>query len=222
MYREWSCNRQPDLQRFRAEQGHSGDGEGRGAATRTNRALPGHSRYGRADRLHDRPGHRRGQTGCRRRQRGAHCQARCDITAFQDRRLAAETPDRHGPHIRGQGPGLDPGLARCDVQVHHVGVGGADSERGGAAAFGRGQESAVHHSPQRAHQRPYAMPGRAGCWSSSTSDRMSSGCPCRTTGWGFPTTTRSEATASQTCGPTPCAWADALSSSPRGRTGGRA
>ena len=35
-----------------------------------------------------------------------------------------------------------------------------------------------------------AMPRRAGCWSSSTSDGMSSGCRCRTTGWDFPMTTR--------------------------------
>ena len=64
------------------------------------------------------------KTGCRRLDRGAHRQTRCDRTAFQDRHLAAETPDRHGSHIRRQGSGLDPGLARCDVQVHHVGVGG--------------------------------------------------------------------------------------------------
>ena len=44
-------------------------------------------------------------------------------------------PNRHGPNIRRQGSGLDPGLARCDVQVHHVGVGGACSEGGGAATF---------------------------------------------------------------------------------------
>ncbi len=31
--------------------------------------------------------------------------------------------------------GWNPGLERCDVRVHHVGVGGADSERGGAATF---------------------------------------------------------------------------------------
>ena len=102
----------------------------------TDRALRDDSRYGRAVRLHDRPGDRRGQTGCRRRQRGAHRQARCDLTAIQDRRLAAETPDRYGPHIRGRRVGLDPGLARHDVQHHNVGVGGADPERRGAAAFG--------------------------------------------------------------------------------------
>ena len=42
------------------------------------------------------------QTGCRRLERGAHRQARCHLTAFQDRRLAAETPDRHRPHLRGR------------------------------------------------------------------------------------------------------------------------
>ena len=73
-------------------------------------------------------------------------QTRCDLTAFQDRHLAAETPDRHGPHIRWQGAGLDLGFPRCDLQVHHVGVGGTDSERGGAATFNRGQEYALHHS----------------------------------------------------------------------------
>ena len=51
---------------------------------------------------------------------------------------------------------------------------------------------------------------RAGCWSSSTSDGTGSGCRCRTTGWDFPMTTMSGATASQTCGRTPSAWADAL------------
>ena len=61
-----------------------------------------------------------------------------------------------------------------------------------------------------------------GCWSSSTSDGMSSGCRCRTTGWGFPTTTRGGAMASQTCGRTPGVWADGLSSSPRDRPGARA
>ena len=66
---------------------------------------------------------------------------------------------------------------------------------------------------------PSAMPGRAGCWSLSTSDGMSSGCRCRTTGWDFPMTTMSGATASQTCGRTPGAWADGLSSSPGDRPG---
>ena len=55
----------------------------------------------------------------------------------------------------------------------------------------------------------FRQAGRAGCWSSSTSDGMSSGSRCRTTGWGFPTTTRGGATASKTCGRTPCVWADA-------------
>ena len=80
-------------------QGHSGDGKGRRAATGTDRALPDDSRYGLPDRLHDRPGDRRGQTGCRRLERGAHRQARCDLSAFQDRRLAAETPDRPRTHF---------------------------------------------------------------------------------------------------------------------------
>ncbi len=53
----------------------------------------------------------------------------------------------------------------------------------------------------------------------STSDGTSSGCRCRTTGRDFPTTTRSEATVSQTCGRTPGVWADALSSNPRDRSG---
>ena len=75
--------------------------------------------------------------------------ARLEATspAVQDRHLAAETPDRHGEHIRRQRAGQDPGLARCDVHLRHVGGGGADAERDGAASFSGGQEPAVHHRP---------------------------------------------------------------------------
>ena len=63
-------NGQPDLQ-LRAEQVEGRGGAGAGPSAGADRALPSHSRYDGADRLHDRPGDRRGQTGCRRLERGA-------------------------------------------------------------------------------------------------------------------------------------------------------
>ena len=56
----------------------------------------------------------------------------------------------------------------------------------GAATFGWGQESPVLHSSTTPSPTLFAMPGRAGCWSISTSDKTSSGCRCRTTGRGLP------------------------------------
>ena len=77
------------------------DGEGAAGAPGAHRTLPGASRHHRADRLHDRPGHRGRHEAGGRFEPEAGGATRGDGRAVQVGHVGAQEADRHGPHLRG-------------------------------------------------------------------------------------------------------------------------
>ena len=71
-------------------------GAGAGAAPGAHRALPGHPRHGRADRVHDRPGDTQGHEAGRWLERRPDRHAGGDCIAVQGGHLGAAAPHRRG------------------------------------------------------------------------------------------------------------------------------
>ena len=71
-------------------------GTGTGAASGAHRALPGHPRHGRADRVHDRPGDPQGHEAGRRLERRADRHAGRDRIAFEGGDLGVAASHRRG------------------------------------------------------------------------------------------------------------------------------
>ena len=87
---------------------------------------------------------------------------RLEATAVQVGHVGAEEADRHGPHLRGAGPGARAGRAHRDVRQDRLRPCRDAAEWPGAAAVHGGEDGSLLHCPQRPRQRIPALPSTQG------------------------------------------------------------
>ena len=86
-----------------------------GAAPGAHRALPGHPRHRRPDRVHDRPGDTQGHEAGRGLERGADRHAGRDRIAVEGGHLGVAASHRRGASLRGEGAGSGALVAHRDI-----------------------------------------------------------------------------------------------------------